>query len=213
MKLILVRQINKFYHIFGEVLGYKPTANIRTLKDKDFLSQTLYDISEALEGYDNDETDEMFVWLTKLYNKIATLYDTHERNIDIFGIAILTAVFAFVGGFIVSIEMSKGVDEIPPTPSTRYTAYGRYYTDGTVITNDGNEWSYITDIISDKTPYDTMPVWIGFDDNGTADITDDIILGLVYDRETAIYDAPETALSDEFELERDGNNIHIGGTK
>lgn len=95
-----------------------------------------------------------------------------------------------------------------------YTAYGRYYTNGTVITNDGNEWGYMTDIISDRTPEDGMPVWIGFDDNGTPDvITDDIILGLVYDRNTAIYDDLETALSDQFELERDGNNIHIKGVQ
>lgn len=96
---------------------------------------------------------------------------------------------------------------------TRYTAYGRYYTNGTVVTDDGNEWSYTTDTISDKTPTDAMPVWIAFDDNGTVDITDDIILGLVYDRETAIYDDLEAALGDAFELERDGNNIKIGGIK
>ena len=99
--------------------------------------------------------------------------------------------------------------EVAPT---RYTAYGRYYTDGTVITNDGNIWSYSTDTISDQTPTDAMPIWIAFEDNGTPnDITDDIILGVVYDRNTAIYDALETALSDNFELTRDGNNIHIGG--
>lgn len=96
---------------------------------------------------------------------------------------------------------------------TRYTAYGRYYTDGTVITNDGCDsmwWEYSTDTISEQTPYDNMPVWIAFDNNGTAnDITDDVILGLVYDRETAIYDALEAELSDSFELERDDNNIRI----
>jgi hypothetical protein len=81
-----------------------------------------------------------------------------------------------------------------------------------VITDDGNEWSYTTDTISDTTPTDHMPIWIGFDDNGTPnDITDDVILGLVYDVNTAIYDALETELSKEFELERDGNNIRIGG--
>lgn len=104
-----------------------------------------------------------------------------------------------------------------PTPeveSVRYTAYGRYYTDGSVITDDGNIWSYSTDTISDKTPTDGMPVWVGFDDNATPnDITDDIILGLVYDRNTAIYDDLETALGDSFELTRDGNDIHIGGIK
>ena len=204
--IILKHQINEFYQIFGEVLGYKLTIKVNTLKDKDFLSQVLYDISEALEGYDYDETDEMFVWLTKLFRKVATLYDTPERKVDMFAITILLAVATFVGGFIVGIEAHK----VEPQPHTRYTAYGRYYTDGTVITNDGNEWSYTTDIISDKTPTDAMPVWIGFDDNGTPnEVTDDIILGLVYDRNTAIYDDLETALSDKFELERDGNNISI----
>lgn len=96
--------------------------------------------------------------------------------------------------------------------SQQYTAYGRYYTDGTVITNDGNEWEFSTYTISNRTPYDSMPVWVGFDDNGTPDnITDDIILGLVYDRNTAIYDELEEVLSDKFELEREGNNIHIKG--
>lgn len=101
-----------------------------------------------------------------------------------------------------------------PKAHTHYTAYGRYYTDGTVITNDGNIWSYSTDTISDQAPTDAMPIWIGFDDNATPnDITDDIILGVVYDRNTAIYDALEDVLSDNFELTRDGNNIHIGGIK
>lgn len=101
-----------------------------------------------------------------------------------------------------------------PKVHTRYTAYGRYFTDGTVITDDGNVWDYATDTISDQTPTDAMPIWAGFDDNGTPDdITDDIILGLVYDRNTAIYDALETALSDSFKLERDGNNIKIKGEK
>ena len=106
--------------------------------------------------------------------------------------------------------MLTGCTTDEPKVHTRYTTQGRYYTDGTVITEDGNEWGYATDIISDQTPTDAMPVWAGFDDNGTPDdITDDIILGLVYDRNTAIYDALETALSDKFILERDGNNIKI----
>lgn len=124
--------------------------------------------------------------------------------------------------------MAKNLDESPQYSSlnvwkilteekvehTKYTAYGRYYTDGTVITADCNEWAYSTDIISDKTPYDGMPVWIGFDDNGTPDnITDDIVLGLVYDLETAIYDDLEDALGDKFEIERDGNNINIKGMR
>ena len=107
--------------------------------------------------------------------------------------------------------------KIQPKEHTRYTAQGRYYTEGTVITNDGNDsiwWEYSTDTISNEEPYDAMPVWVAFDDNGTPnDITDDIILGLVYDRNTAVYDELETALGDKFELTREGNNIKIGGTK
>lgn len=114
-----------------------------------------------------------------------------------------------------TIAILVGCDTTPqsdPQVHTRYTAYGRYYLDGTVITNNGNEWAYSTDTISDKTPTDAMPIWIGFDDNATPDdITDDIILGVVYDRNTAIYDDLEGALSDKFDLERDGNNIKING--
>lgn len=111
------------------------------------------------------------------------------------------------------ILLMTGCTNTEPAPqaeSTRYTAYGRYYTDGTVITNDGNEWAYNTDSISDKAPYNAMPVWVGFDDNATPDdITDDEILGLVYDRNTAIYDQLEEELSEEFEVERNGNEIRI----
>ena len=127
-------------------------------------------------------------------------------------LTILLSVATLVVGFIIGVETHKTelVVETEPKAHTRYTEYGRYYTNGVVITDDGNEWSYTTDTISDKTPYDNMPIWIGFDDNATPnDITDDIILGVVYDRETAIYDALESELSAEFELERDGNNIRI----
>ena len=113
-----------------------------------------------------------------------------------------------------TVGCTKAEAPTPKLESVRYTAYGRYYTNGTVITNDGNEWSYTTDTISDKTPTDAMPVWVAFEDNGTPDnIYDDIILGLVYDRNTAIYDALETALSDKFELERTNNNIYIKESK
>lgn len=124
----------------------------------------------------------------------------------------LLALTLMVGAFLMTMGCTKM--EAPKVESQQYTAYGRYYTEGIVITNDGNEWEFSTDTISDKTPTDAMPIWIGFDDNGTPnEITDDIILGVVYDRNTAIYDDLETALSDKFELEREGNNIHIKGGK
>jgi hypothetical protein len=128
------------------------------------------------------------------------------------------ALTLIVGAFLMATGCSSNTERepmlTPKVESQQYTAYGRYYLDGTVITNDCNEWEYSTDTISDKTPTDAMPVWIGFDDNGTpADITDDIILGLVYDRNTAIYDQLEATLGESFEVERNGNNIHIGGIK
>lgn len=120
-----------------------------------------------------------------------------------------TALTLSVGAFLMTTGCTTKAEPIK-TESRLYTAYGRYYTDGSVVTNDGNEWGYDANTISDRTPYDGMPVWVAFDDNNTPDnIIDDIILGLVYDRETAIYDQLETALSDSFEIERTNNNIHI----
>jgi hypothetical protein len=174
------------------------------------LAEILYDISEALEGYDYEEADEMYIWLTKLFRKVATLYDKPQKNYNA-AIVILLAVATFVGGFIFGIESHETV---PTVESTRYTAYGRYYTDGNIAVNDSICYPYHTDVISDQTPTDGMPVIAVIDDNSTPDdIADDIVLGLVYDRNTAIYDELESALSDKFELKRDGNNIHIGGIK
>ena len=206
-KILLYVQIRKFYKIFDSEVG---ASFINKLSDMttDNVYDVLFDINEIREICED-------AWLDKLQNQLFHFCEkpqTHDWTVAIF---ILLSVVAFAVNFIVGIETHKSEPaQVVEQVHTRYTAYGRYYTNGTVITNDGNEWGYSTDTISDKTPTDAMPVWIGFDDNGTpADITDDIILGLVYDRNTAIYDALETALSEEFELERDGNNIHIGGTK
>lgn len=99
----------------------------------------------------------------------------------------------------------------PEVEHTRYTAQGRYYTLGICEDVNGNVWEYSTDVISKINVYDAMPVYICFDDAGTPDnIYDDEVLGLVYDRETSVYDQLEDALSESFTVERDGNNIHIG---
>lgn len=91
-----------------------------------------------------------------------------------------------------------------------YMAQGRYYTCGEVVTADGNVWGYTQDIISEMESYDNQPVFALFDDNGTPEnIYDDEIYGLVLDRETAIYDALEVALSDKFAIERNGNVISV----
>lgn len=107
---------------------------------------------------------------------------------------------------------------VPEVESSVYAQYGRYYFDadgaGQVVTDDGNVWSYTQDTISDEPSYHNEPVLACFDDNGTPDtIEDDKVIGLVLDRETAIYDALEQSLSEEFELEREGNNIRIGMLK
>lgn len=126
----------------------------------------------------------------------------------------LVTLTLIVGVLLISTGCSSKAEPTPKPESQQYTAYGRYYTNGTVVTNDGNKWSYATDTISDQIPTDAMPVWVAFDDNGTPDrVEDDVILGLVYDRNTAIYDELEAALSDKFIIERDNNNIKIGGTK
>ena len=102
----------------------------------------------------------------------------------------------------------------PAVEHSTYYQSGRYYISGEVITNDGNIWGYQTEIISEDPSYDAEPVYAVFDDNGTPDnIYDDVVLGLVLDRETAIYDALEVALSAEFDLERTGNNIRINSEK
>lgn len=97
---------------------------------------------------------------------------------------------------------------------TTYITQGRYYICGEVVTEDENVWGYSQDIISERESYDDEPVYALFDDNGTpSEITDDTILGVVLDRETAIYDALETELSDAFDIERNGNVINISSYK
>lgn len=98
----------------------------------------------------------------------------------------------------------------PEPEHTRYVMQGRCYERNIWEDTTGNLWEYTTDAVSKVLVYDGMPVYICFDDAGTPDnIYDDEVLGLVYDRETAIYDSLEASLSDAFELERDGNMINI----
>jgi hypothetical protein len=200
-KIRLFMQIRKFYKIFGSEVG---ASFITKLSDMttDNVYDVLFDINEIREVSDDD------AWLDQLQNQLFHFCDKPQTHRWTEAILILVFVATLVVGFITTAE-SEPVQVVEQV-HTRYTAFGRYYTDGTVITDDGNEWAYTTDTISDKTPTDAMPVWIGFDDNGTpTDITDDIVLGLVYDVYTAIYDALEVELSQEFELERDGNHIQI----
>ena len=59
-----------------------------------------------------------------------------------------------------------------PDEHRYYAASGYYYTDGTIITDDGNIWGFQTDTIVEN----EARVKVVFDDNGTQEIiTDDII--------------------------------------
>lgn len=97
----------------------------------------------------------------------------------------------------------------PAVESTTYIMSGRYYTSGELFTEDGNTWEYSQDVISEAPSYDNQPVYALINDMGTANKFDDEVLGLVLDRETAIYDELEVRLSEEFSVERDGNTLHL----
>lgn len=115
-------------------------------------------------------------------------------------------ILALVG----ATMLLSGCTKEPQTESTTYITAGRYYTSGEVITDNGNIWGYSQDIISEVQSYDDEPIFALFDDKGTPDnIYDDEILGVVLDRETAIYDELEAALSDAFTVERKGNVISV----
>ena len=135
----------------------------------------------------------------------------------------LAALTLVVGAFLMTTGCTTQEEPTPKSEPQTYTAYGRYnsniemsdgiYVEG-ITTNDGNVWEYHADTVSSIPVYDGMPIWAGFSDNGTPDnIEDDIILGLVYDRNTAVYDDLETALGENFTIQRDGNNIKIGELK
>ena len=119
-------------------------------------------------------------------------------------------IFALLGAFLIF----TGCDEVPEqnspmVESTTYIISGRYYTSGELYTEDGNTWEYSQDIISEAPSYDNQPVYALINDMGTANKFDDEVLGLVLDTETAIYDELEVRLSEEFSVERDGNQLHL----
>lgn len=68
-KLMLCRKINKFYKIFGDLIGCPNCRyRVRELTD-DNLMGIGFDIMEALEGSD-DMHDPMNNWLNSLYVEV-----------------------------------------------------------------------------------------------------------------------------------------------
>lgn len=80
-KIILVHKINKFYNTFWEVLEYGYEFKVRNLNHND-LSDVLFDIHEILDCYDYDETDDMVVWLDKLYTDILDFRDKSPIDLN-----------------------------------------------------------------------------------------------------------------------------------
>ena len=128
----------------------------------------------------------------------------------------LIALFVCMWSICILVDNKQSADT--SAEPVVYFITGRYYFNadlqGQVLTDDGNIWDYTQDIISDKPSYHNEPIIACIDDNGTPDeIHDDVIIGLVLDRETAIYDELESSLSESFDLERNGNNIRIQSIK
>ena len=90
----------------------------------------------------------------------------------------------------------------------QYTTTGRYYTNGTLITSDGNIWNYQTETVNKGPVYDGMPVHATFDDNGTeTNIYDDTIVELTLDVRTVLCDELGIEITNDFEFVMDDNNI------
>ena len=77
-KLHLYFSIKKFYKIFSEVVGANFITELSDMTDDNVMS-VAFDIHEVLEGYDYDEADEMFIWLTKLSDKVTTFHNYSFR--------------------------------------------------------------------------------------------------------------------------------------
>ena len=68
--LKLYRNIKRFYKIFGGYINSDPNPiKLRDLKSHDFLLGVQFDLFEAI-GNDDDTTNPMNIWLTKIINHI-----------------------------------------------------------------------------------------------------------------------------------------------
>ena len=76
-KIALFFSIKRFYKIFGEYIG---SNFITKLSDMtyDNLNDVVYDLNEALDGYD----DEMCRWLNKLLDEVAKHRDREPMTLN-----------------------------------------------------------------------------------------------------------------------------------
>ena len=74
------------------------------------------------------------------------------------------------------------------TVESKYTLYGRYYTNGTFVDTNGEVWNYQTDFVDDKPVYNGMPICVGVSSNGTQTLSDDVIQWCMLDYVTQMKD-------------------------
>ena len=77
-------------------------------------------------------------------------------------------IMALVGAIMLLTGCTKQVEK------EMYIVSGHYYAGGEIITEDGNIWGYESESFDDNFPVDVL-----FDNNGTENIYDDIIVGIV----------------------------------
>lgn len=74
-RLKLYYKLNKFYKIYGEVLGTVSGVTMRDLKSDFVLSSCAFDVAEALEAYPkNDPCPWLSTLFTDLCGKNANIY-------------------------------------------------------------------------------------------------------------------------------------------
>lgn len=86
-----------------------------------------------------------------------------------------------IAALMLAAQLSGACATTAPSASANvnvYTLDGIYCVDE-VFTSDGNHWGYdMVDTIDGIPTYDGMPVTVWLSDNGTDDVTDDVILAL-----------------------------------
>ena len=121
IKLIICHNINKFYHIFGDIIGVVPTyTKLRDLNNTDFLLGVEFDIIKALDTYKYGFTEKdhkTYAWLKKLYEQIAIVREAHKPKYKtlIFAVILVLAV-----GFIVGRTYTIRQAELSETTNNGY---------------------------------------------------------------------------------------------
>ena len=85
-------------------------------------------------------------------------------------------------------ELSEYEKYQTETVDSVYSLYGRYYTNGTFIDENGEVWNYQTESVSGHEVYDGMPICVGITSEGTETLSDDVIHWAMLDYATELQD-------------------------